>query len=241
MPNPCREEPVSADAATDRVEHRTVVSRADYRAGMRAALPLVFPVAALGASFGIVARGLQWGAVAPVAMSIVVFSGSAQFAVASVLGGGGSVAAAILAGMLVNARFLAMGLSAAPATRGGVLRRALEGQVLVDASWALAMRDGSVDRGMLFGASLPQYLGWTAGTVVGVAFGGAIGNPARFGLDALFPAFFLTLLVAELRSRSRLVVGVARGAIALALIPLTPPGLPVIGASCAALLALLER
>jgi predicted branched-subunit amino acid permease len=153
-------------------------------------MPLVLPMLALGASFGILARGLHWGPVAPVAMSIIVFSGSAQFAVASVLGGGGSVAAAVLAATLINARFLPMGLAAAPATRGSVLRRALEGQVVVDASWALAMRNGSIDRGLLFGATLPQFAGWTAGTALGVFFGRMIGDPARLGLDSLFPAFF---------------------------------------------------
>jgi 4-azaleucine resistance transporter AzlC len=228
-PPPCRQ--LVADAA----------NRTNYRAGVRAALPLVIPVAALGASFGIAARGLHWGAVAPVAMSIIVFSGSAQFAVASVLGGGGSVAAAILAAALVNARFLPMGVAAAPATRGGVLRRALEGQVVVDASWALAMRDGMMDRGMLFGATLPQFVGWTAGTALGVAFGGAIGDPLRLGLDALFPAFFLTLLVEEVRGQGRLTVGLLGAAIAFGLIPFVPPGLPVIGASCGALLGLRRR
>jgi 4-azaleucine resistance transporter AzlC len=209
---------------------------ATYRDGARAALPLVLPTLALGASFGVLARGLGWGVIAPVAMSVVVFSGSAQFAVASVLSGGGSMAAAVLVAVLVNARFLPMGIAVAPVLRGGRLRRAAEGQAVVDASWVLAAREGGFDRGLLLGATAPQFAGWVGGTVLGVTLGSLIGDPARFGLDALFPAFFLALLAEEIRDARRARVALAAAAIALALIAVVPPGLPIL-AACAAALA----
>jgi 4-azaleucine resistance transporter AzlC len=215
--------------------------RVDYRRGVRAGLPLFLPLLALGASFGVVARGLHWGAVAPIAMSIVVFSGSAQFAVASVLAGGGSVAAAILAAVLVNGRYLPMGVAVAPAFRGGRLRRALESQVMVDASWAMALRQGSPDRGTLFGATLPQFVAWTIGTLLGVTIASGIGHPERLGLDALFPAFFLALLAEEIRDRERAGVALLAAVIAVALIPVAPAGLPVLGSALAAMMGLRRR
>jgi len=72
-----------------------------YAAGARAALPLVLPTLLVGMSFGAGAVALDWGYVAPVVMSIVVFSGAGQFAIASVLGASGSVVAAVLAAILV--------------------------------------------------------------------------------------------------------------------------------------------
>ena len=216
---------------------------ATYRDGVRAALPLLIPTLAIGVSFGVLARGLGWGVLAPIVMSIVVFSGSAQFAVASVLGGGGSAAAAILAAGLVNGRFLPMGIAAAPALRGGRLRRAAEAQSVVDASWAIAARDGRFDRGLLIGATAPQFAAWVGGTALGAAFGSLIGDPARYGLDALFPAFFLALLVEELRGRDpqRTRVALAAAAIALALVAVVPPGLPIVAACAAALVGLRAR
>jgi predicted branched-subunit amino acid permease len=93
----------------------------------------------------------------------------------------------------------------------------------------------------MLGATVPQYPAWVAGTVIGVLFGGALGDPEALGLDAIFPAFFLGLLAAEL-SRPRAVATVLiAGAVALALTPVLPPGLPVLLASSAALLGLWRR
>ena len=73
-------------------------------AGVRAGLPLLLPTLALGVSFGVLARPVM-GPAAPIAMSILVFSGAAQFAALSVLAAGGGALAAITAGMLLNARW----------------------------------------------------------------------------------------------------------------------------------------
>ena len=85
-----------------------------YAAGARAGLPFAVATVVLGVSFGVLARQLGWGVVAPIVCSTVVFSGSAQFAVASILGAGGGVGTATLAAVFVNARFLPMGLALAP-------------------------------------------------------------------------------------------------------------------------------
>ena len=113
-----------------------------YLAGARASVPFALATLVLGVSFGVLARSLGWGVVAPVAFSVIAFSGSAQFAVAAVLGAGGGALAAVLAAVLLNARFGPMGLAVATYLKGGPLRRALEGQAVVDASWALASRGG---------------------------------------------------------------------------------------------------
>jgi predicted branched-subunit amino acid permease len=213
----------------------------DIRSGVRAALPLIVPTLALGISFGVLAEPVM-GPVAPVVMSIVVFSGGAQFAALSVLQSGGAAAAAIGAGMLMNTRWLPMSFAVAPSLRGGTRRRALEAQAIVDASFVLASRaDGTFDRGLLIGATLPQAVCWISGTAIGAFGGGVVGDPDRFGLDAIFPAFYLCLLAGELRERGGLtpvVTVVLASLITLALLPSLPPGLPIIAASAAALIGL---
>jgi predicted branched-subunit amino acid permease len=216
-----------------------VTHLAPYRAGLKAGVGFALAAFVLGVSFGVLAEPIM-GPVAPIVMSAVLFSGAAQFGSTAVLAAGGDAITAIAAGAMLNARFLPMGVAAAPALRGSPLRRAIEGQAVVDASWALAVQhDGRFDREVLIGATIPQYPAWVAGTAIGVAGGGAIGDPAALGLDAIFPAFFLGLLVAELgrpRARAAVLLG---GAIALGLTPVLPPGLPVLLASAAALIALL--
>ena len=210
-----------------------------YRDGLRAGIGFAFPAALVGLSFGVIAEPVM-GSVAPIVMSAVVFAGAAQFGVTAVLAAGGDAVTAIATGMMLNARFLPMGIAAAPALKGGPLRRALEGQAVVDASWALAARsEKGFDRELLLGATLPQYPAWVAGTAIGVLGGGALGDPEALGLDAIFPAFFLGLLAAELSRPHAPLAAVLGGAIAIALTPVLPPGLPVLIASAAAFVGLL--
>jgi 4-azaleucine resistance transporter AzlC len=207
-------------------------------AGVRAALPFVLPTLLLGASFGVLAEPVM-GTIAPIVMSVVVFSGGAQFAALSVLAAGGATGAAIGAALLMNARWLPMGFAIGPSLPGGPRFRALQSQAIVDASFAIASRgDGTFDRGLLVGATLPQASSWIAGTVLGVLFGSALGDPTRLGLDAVFPAFYLSLVVEEARSRRAVAAAVAGGAITVALMPVAPVGVPVIAASVAALIGL---
>lgn len=209
------------------------------RDGARAAAPLVLPTFALGVSFGVLARSLGWGAVAPIVMSLVVFSGSAQFAAASVLAAGGGAVAAVASAALISARFLPIGLAIGPFLRGGRWRRALEGQAIVDASLPLASDAGRIDRARFLGATLPQFVAWQLGTVLGAT--GVLGDldPEALGLDALFPVFFLGLLLPALRRDpgARTVAGLAL-VLTLVLVPLTPPGVPVLAAAVLALLGL---
>jgi 4-azaleucine resistance transporter AzlC len=234
---------VSRSSVMDVMESESSRSAGPYLAGARASVPFALATLVLGISFGVLARSLGWGIVAPIVFSVIAFSGSAQFAVAAVLGAGGGAFAAIVAAVLLNARFGPMGVAVAPYLKGGLLRRALEGQAVVDASWALASRGGGrFDREFMIGATVPQGAAWIVGTAVGAVSGDFIGNPERLGLDVIFPAFFLALLAEELRhGRRAVVVALIAAVLALALVPFTPPGVPVIAACAAALLGLRRR
>src|SRR3712207_9397455 len=172
-----------------------------YLAGMRAGLPFALLAGVIAISFGVLARSLGWGVLAPIVFSVITYSVAAQFAVAAVLGAGGGVFTAIAAAVLLNARFLPMGMAVAPFLEGGSLRRALEGQAIITTSWALASRgEGRFDRAFMIGATVPQYVAWTVGTAVGVLAHPVVGDVERLGLDVIFPAFFIALLMRELRS-----------------------------------------
>ena len=172
-------------------------------------------------------------------MSAIVFAGSAQFAAMAILAAGGGIGAAISAAALMNSRFLTMGVALGPSLPGGRFKRAAQGQTVVDASWAMANNgDGTFDRMFLFGATSIQYVTWLTGTAVGALSGSLIGDPHKLGLDAVFPAFILGLLIVELKDGRARGVALAGGLIALALTPFTPPGVPVLVASSVALIGL---
>ena len=127
-------------------------------------------------------------------MSLTSFAGSAQSAAVGTLASRGGASAALCAGLLMNVRFIPTGLAVSQDLPGGRIRRALVGQAVVDASWALARRnDRDFDWRVLVGASIPQAIGWWAGTAIGAYGGRFVLDPNAFGLDAVFPAFFLAL------------------------------------------------
>ena len=210
-----------------------------FRRGLRVGVPYAAAGVLLGASFGVLAQPVM-GTVAPIVMSALLFAGSAQFASLAVLAAGGGAGAAIVAGFLMNLRYVPMGIALAPSLRGGPLRRAAVGLAMIDFSWAAASRGGGrFDPTFMVGATLPSVPCWIGGTAIGVFAGDLIGDPGALGLDAIFPAFFLTLLVeGELRPGLPSVVAGLGALIALVLIPFTPAGVPVIAASAAALLGL---
>ncbi len=208
-----------------------------YRRGVRVAVPFAVAVGVFGLSFGVLAREAGMGSLAPVVMSATTFAGSAQFAVTSVLGAGGGVAAACIAALLLNARYGPIGMSVASALRGGALKRLLEAQIVVDESWALSNQGGGrFDRGILIGAGTLLYASWVVGTTVGVFAGNLIGDPNKLGLDAAFPALFLALLVGQIRSRRAALAAIGGAAIALIVTPFAKPGVPLIVACLACLI-----
>ena len=182
------------------------------RDGVRAALPLAIAPLLFGASFGLLAIDAGFGALGAVVMSATTFAGSAQLAAASILEDGGGAASAIVAALLLNARYVPLSLGVASIFPGPRRRRAVESQLIVDESWALAGRRGRFEYGVLIGVGLVLYVVWVGGTALGTVIGDLL-DPEAIGLDAAFPALFLALLAPYLRSRRALLTALVAGGI----------------------------
>ena len=213
-----------------------------YVEGARAMAPIAVAAGAFALSFGVLARGAGMGWVAPLVMSATTFGGSAQLAVTSVLKDGGTAAAAIAAAVMLNARYAPIGISIASAFRGSAAKRLAQAQLIVDESWAIALRrPGGFDLRFLLGAGGLLYVVWNIGTAVGVVLGNEIGDPNRLGLDAAFPALFLALLVHQLTNRRRIAAAVLGGGVALVLVPFSAPGIPIVAGAAACLVGWRSR
>ena len=217
--------------------------RFELRRGAVTAIPLAIAVGLFGVSFGVLSASTGgMGALPAIVMSATTFAGSAQFAAASVLAGGGGPVTAILAALLLNARYLPIGVSVARFMLGGRVARFVQSQLVVDESWAIASRGGGeFDPHRLVGAGVVLWCAWVAGTVIGVLGGEALGDPAALGLDAAFPALFLALLVPQLGGRRARAAAGLGAAIAVVLVPFTPAGVPIIAAAGAAVIGLVRR
>jgi predicted branched-subunit amino acid permease len=174
------------------------------------------------------------------AFSLTAFSGSAQFAVLTTLAGGGGILAAIVAATFMNLRYLPMGMAVAHSLKGGVLRRGIEGQGVVDGSWVSSyLGDGRFDRGKLLAATAVQWPAWAAGTIIGAALSPSTEFIDRWGLDVIFPAFFLVLLVDSLRAGRRpVVIALLATALGAGVVLFASPGIALLAAAAAALVVL---
>jgi 4-azaleucine resistance transporter AzlC len=215
------------------------MQRTTYADGARRAWPLAVAVGGFGLTYGVLARQAGFDPLQTIIFSLTTFAGSAQLAAVSIIGDGGTAIAAVAAALLLNARYLPIGLSVAPWLRGRPLARAAQGQVVIDESWAVShLGGGRYDPRLLVGAGLTIYVAWVLCSIVGVLAGEVLGDPETLGLDAAFPALFLALLAGQVRERRLLLAALAGGAVALAMVPLVPPGVPIVAASVVCLAGL---
>jgi 4-azaleucine resistance transporter AzlC len=193
----------------------------------------------IGLSYGAIAVASGFPLWVPAAQSVLVLAGASEFLFIGIVAAGGNPLAAAAAGLLVNARHLPYGL-ALPGTITGPgptrcnwARRLLGSHLMNDESvvFALAQEDLPRQRAAYWSCGLGVLLCWPAGAVLGALAGGVIGNTSAFGLDAMFPAVILALIVPALRDqkdRATLRAAVAGAVIALAATPFLPAGLPVL-------------
>src|SRR3954469_8826463 len=122
--------------------------------------------------------------------------------------------------------------SKAPVLRGPLRSRALAAQLVIDESTAMARAedDPAAARRAFIATGVSVWLCWNAGTLAGALLGSGLGDSRALGLDAMFPAAFLALLAPQLRRPGAPVAAVTGAVIALALVPFTPAGVPIVAA-----------
>jgi len=187
-------------------------------------------MAVVGASFGALAvsAGLSTGTT--VAMSLLVFAGGSQFLAVAIVAAGGSPVAAVLGGLLLNARHLPYGLAVADVVGRSWPARLLGAHVMVDevVAFARAQTDPRRARQAYWLLGATMFTSWNLGTVLGSLAGAAVPDPDRFGVDAAFPAALFALLLPTVRGAMTTRVTVVGAALALLVTPWVPAGLPVL-------------
>ena len=183
----------------------------------------------IGLSYGAIAVASGFPLWVPAAQSVLVLAGASEFLFVGIVAAGGNPLAAAAAGLLVNARHLPYGLALPDMTGPGrPWRRLLGSHVMNDESvvFALAQEDLPRKRAAYWTCGLGVLLCWPAGAVLGALIGSVIRNTNAFGLDAMFPAVILALIVPALRDRRLRRAAAIGAAIALAATPFLPAGLP---------------
>jgi 4-azaleucine resistance transporter AzlC len=173
-------------------------------------------------------------------MSVLIFAGGAQFLAVGLLAAGNPIAA-VLAGLLLNARHLPFGLVVADTIGPRWRDRLVGSHIMTDetVAFALAEPDPAARRKIYWTVGATLFVTWNTGVLLGALLGGATGDPDALGLDAAFPAGLIALILPSLRDRETRLAALTGAAVAVLLTPILPAGLPVM---CALLgLAVLFR
>lgn len=197
------------------------------RAELRGIAVVCLGVAAIGLSYGssAVTSGLPvW---VPMALAVLVLAGASELLFVGIVAAGGSPVAAVLAGLLVNARHVPYGLGL-PDVVGRGWRRLLGTHVMNDESvvFALSHEDPARSRAAYLVSGFGILLSWPLGASLGALLGTVVHDTDAFGLDAMFPAVLLALVLPALRERDKRLAALTGAAIALATVPVLPAGLP---------------
>lgn len=213
-----------------------VASDAQRRSIRAQAISIGLAISPFGLAFGALCAESGIGVWEALGFSSIVFGGSSQFAAVSVLADDGTVIAAITAGLLLNLRSLAFGVSMAPSLKGSFLWRAGVSQLMIDESTAIGSSQSTHELrryGYLWGG-LSVFVLWNATTLIGVSvLSEAESLITDLGIDATIPAAFLGLIWNKLENARHRVVALIGAITALILIPFTPAGIPVIAAASA--------
>jgi 4-azaleucine resistance transporter AzlC len=204
-------------------------TRTPDRALLRDAAAIAAAMVAVGASFGAITIAYGLPTWVPFLMSTVVFAGGSQFLAVGLIAAGNPVAA-VLAGLLLNARHLPFGMAVAETLGSRWRDRLIGSHVMTDevVAFTLAERDPARRRRTYWLIGITLFTSWNAGTALGVWLGGATGDPGTLGLDAAFPAGLIALIMPSLRDRDTRTVALGGAAVAVLLTPILPAGLPVL-------------
>jgi 4-azaleucine resistance transporter AzlC len=199
------------------------------RALSRDILLVCLAVGVIGISYGAIAVASGFPLWLPVLLALLVVAASSEFLFIGIIAAGGSPITAVLAGLLVNARHVPFGL-AVPDVLGQGWRRLLGTHLMNDETvvFALAQESTARKRAAYWACGLGILACWPLGAVIGALLGSVISNTDAFGLDAMFPAIILALILPAFRDGEKRRPALTGAAIALAATPFLPAGLPVL-------------
>lgn len=205
------------------------------RAILRDALSVGLGTSLYAIAFGAIAVQQGFTTAQTCVLSLVMFTGASQFALVSVAGAGGGAWASLSVAWLLGARNGLYSIRLARLLPANVAARLASAQLVLDESTAMAVaRDD--DRGARLGfwaTGLAVFVGWNVATLLGALAGSLVEDPNDLGLDAAFAAGFLALVAPRLRDRPALFTGALAVAIALAAVPFTRAGAPILLAALA--------
>ena len=192
---------------------------------IKAIILVCLAVGVVGMSYGSLAMAYGFPVWVPFLLSITVLAGASEFMFIGIVASGGNPLAAAAAGLLVNARHVPFGVT--------VRKRGLSFlgcHIMNDESvvFGLSQKTPEQRKAAYWLCGLGVAIVWPLGTLLGTMVGKLLPDLETIGLDAVFPAILLALVVPAFKNRTTLIRACSGAALSLAAVPFAPVGLPVL-------------
>ena len=184
-----------------------------------------------GISFGALAVTSGFSFAQAQVLSLGLFSGASQFAVVGIMGAGGGALAAIATSSLLGIRNGLYALSLARVLKLSGIKKVFASQITIDESTAMSVAnvdDEELSRWAFWATGISVFIFWNIATAIGAIGASLITDPKSFGLDAAVGAAFLALLWPRLINKQIRYIALSAALLAIILIPVVRPGIPVL-------------
>ncbi|WP_424535840.1 AzlC family ABC transporter permease [Sphaerisporangium viridialbum] len=204
--------------------------RATRASVIRDAAGIALTSGAYAVSCGAICTAAGLSVLQTLALSLLMFTGASQFAIAGVIGSGGNPLAGAAVAVLLGSRNALYGLRLASLLNVRGARKALAAQLVIDETTAMAVGRDTERAGRLgfWATGVALYTLWSLGNLVGALGAQVLPDPEVLGMDVAAPAAFLALLAPRMRAGRPWVAALLAAAAALIAAPLLPAGVPVL-------------
>ncbi|SJZ81411.1 Predicted branched-chain amino acid permease (azaleucine resistance) [Pilibacter termitis] len=174
--------------------------------GVHAAMPTMLGYAGIAFSLGVVASSISLSPMEMLLMSLLLYAGSGQFILCSMIALQAPISAIAVTIFMVNLRHLMMGFSASSSFSHLTLFQAVGiGSLLTDESYGVLMLQRAKGVGVsiswMNGLNVASYFSWMTCSVLGVFAGKLFPSPKQFGLDYALIGMFIGLFVLQFFSQ----------------------------------------
>lgn len=196
--------------------------RQEFLAGLKAELPIALGGIPFGMIYGVLALAAGLPPLMALAMSPIVFAGSAQFIGAQLMGAGTPGLVIVLTTFVVNLRHALYSTSLAPQMKHLPRRwQLLLAYLLTDEAYAITViryqqdrRDEAPHKHYYFlGSALLLWLEWQISTAVGIFLGTQV--PSSWQLDFTLALTFIGLVIPTLKDKPHIASAATAGLVAL--------------------------
>jgi 4-azaleucine resistance transporter AzlC len=198
-----------------------------FARGFKSMFPLYLGVIPFAVAYAVTARAAGLSVFETSLMSVLVFAGGSQFSAAGLFGSGAAGLTIVFTAFLLNVRHLLYGLSLGREVHLSRWQRIVGAYFLTDEAYGVMMSSGERSFGFLLGCEMSLFVSWNVFTLVGALAGSVISDPAKLGVDFIFPLSFTALIVPLLRSKNDLIVASISGVLALLFSRILPGGFSI--------------